>query len=120
MIFWKCPSRSSCELVAHGQPREEREILEDHRHAGIDALERLAADLDDAARRPDQAREDAHDGRLAAARRPEQRQHVVRLHGEVDVLENLRVLALGFAEAHVDSDEFDERCGGFRHGRGSS
>ena len=78
------------DVLHHGQMRRERELLVNHRHAGVarvDGLARLvrtAVEPHDPGVGPERARQDPHQRALAGAVLPDQRTHLARRHVEVD------------------------------------
>src|SRR5256886_1694247 len=76
----------------HGPPREQRELLEDHRGRGLPGCQ-LALEADAARARPEEPRDDVEERRLAAARRAEERDELLGVHREAHVAEGLHRLA---------------------------
>ncbi len=70
------------------QPREEREVLEHHGGARVDAGERLPVDLHGARRRRHEPDEDPQKRRFAAARRAEHRHGLALADREIDVVQD--------------------------------
>ena len=76
----------------HGSPREQRELLEDHRGRRLPRPER-ALEEDVARARPEEPRDDVEERGLAAARRAEERDELLGVHCEAHVAEGLHGLA---------------------------
>ena len=73
------------DIVASAHVREEREVLENHRHVAFgrgNRIDRLAGDQDLAVVRRFEAEDQAQDRRLAGQRRAEKAKELVVIHGE--------------------------------------
>ncbi|MNN47884.1 hypothetical protein D3C81_1623260 [compost metagenome] len=75
------------DVLQHGAPGEQGIALEHHALVSVDALQRLAIDVDAAAALVGQAGEDAEEGRLAAARGAEHREELALTDFQVEVLQ---------------------------------
>ena len=75
------------DVAFDGAPLEQAALLEGHAVVLVEAglMRRLAVDDQLAGRRLDQVGDQAQQRRLAAARRPDQRDELATVHGEVDV-----------------------------------
>ena len=111
-------ARPDLHIVEHGQPGEQREALEHHRHALGRPVDRLAVERHRALGRAGEAGDEPQQGRLAAAGAAEQRDDLARAQGQRDVLQDRRALlarALGEALAHMGDVE-QRRSGHIEHG----
>src|SRR5688500_17717580 len=113
------PARREGQVVHHRQVREEVELLEDHpdprpHRRQVDALARdlLALEEDPAGLKRLEQVDAAQQGALAAAARPDDRQHLAARDAEIDPLQDLVV-----AEALVHALEPYDRVGRHRRAR---
>ena len=80
------------DVLHHRQVRRERQLLIDHRDAGLTRVERMArrirraVDLHDAGVGLQRARQNPHQRALAGAVLPDERAHFTGSHGEVDLV----------------------------------
>ncbi|ORE91266.1 phenol hydroxylase [Aurantimonas sp. 22II-16-19i] len=102
---------AEADVPRDGKVRVERVGLEDHRDVAVLRMHlahRAAVDADVAAARLDQPGDDVEEGRLAAARRPEQDEELAARKVDVDALQRLHgavglAHALEFEGAHAGS-----------------
>ena len=105
-------AQADLDIVEHAQPREQREALKHHRGAVVGAGDGLAVEGHLAAGRPRQARDDAQQGRLAAARAPEQADDLAFPQGQRNVLQDRRAgFAGAFQEALADMADIEQNRG---------
>ncbi len=109
------------DIVEHGEPGEQREALEHHRHAFCRAVDRLAGDRDLPRGRVRQPGDDAQQRRLAAAGTAEQPDDFARPEAHRNVLQHRRA---GFAGALGEGladvvDVEQHRRSGVEHGLSS-
>ena len=90
------------DVVGDGEPRVQREALEHDRDSRVEPDERRAAVAHDTRVRSDQPGEHAHERRLAAARRPEQREDLVLADRDRHVVQHGHRRAARQVEGLVD------------------
>ena len=105
-------------FFSHGQPREDRVLLEDHAAVVVRAGDRLAVDVDAARVGGEEAGRHVEQRRLAAAAGAEHAHELAGAHVEGDAVEHLEAL-LAAAEAEVDVLELDLSIAGVLSSRGS-
>ena len=95
-------SRPELDVVLHGAPGQQAELLEHHRPVGARAGDRLAVHPDIAGIRPDQAEQDIEEGALAAAGGADDRQEFAFADVDVEVLQRAHRPAVRRPEGEVD------------------
>ena len=90
------------DVFGDGHPGIQSETLEDDRHAGIQPEQGLVVIEHFALGGPDEAGEDAQDGRFAAARGTQQRHDFVGADAQADVFQHAQRLAVGEVEVVRD------------------
>ena len=86
------------DVLLDGEPGQQREGLEDHRHPRVGPGQRGAPVGDGAGRRGDQPGDAAQQGRLARPRLAEQRDDLALGEGEADAVEHGQGMAVGGGE----------------------
>jgi hypothetical protein len=97
------------DVVEHGAPRQEPELLEDHRPVGARSGDRLAADAQFARIRFDEPEQNVEESSLAAAGRADYRQELALLDLDIEAVKRPHRPTVRRPEGKIDIAAFDTR-----------
>src|SRR6185295_11384122 len=114
--IWVSLRNGELDVLARGEPRQERRRLKDDPAIEAGPVDLTAADDDAAARRRDETHRDREHRGLAAARVADEADELALGDGEVEVLDDDGIGGAGYGKALREARELDEASVAGKHG----